>query len=216
MRKTRVIYFEDDPALNGFIAKILGKDERLSLVASLQESSPDTYEALATSADVAIIDLSMGTGKVNGIQIGLGLRRYNSNLGIVIFSQHHISNIFEEIPEAERMGWSVVQKHADISIEDLIESTLLSGRGFSVQKIHETSARENSQKRILLTPRQITILDLASTGLSNKSISEEIGISEVSVRKDLSASYGLLGLNDSDGVDLRTMAILRILELRRA
>ena len=216
MRKTRVIYFEDDPALNGFIAKILEKDDRLTLVASIQESPPDNYEALATSADVAIIDLSMGTGKVNGIQIGLGLRRYNSNLGIVIFSQHHISNIFEEIPEAERMGWSVVQKHADISIEDLIESTLLSARGFSVQKVHESSMHESSQKRILLTPRQITILDLASTGLSNKAISSEIGISEVSVRKDLSASYGLLGLNDSEGVDLRTMAILRILELRRA
>ena len=211
-----MIYFEDDPALNGFIAKILEKDDRLTLVASIQESSPDNYEALATSADVAIIDLSMGNGKVNGIQIGLGLRRFNANLGIVIFSQHHISNIFEEIPEAERMGWSLVQKHADISIEDLIESTLLSARGFSVQKVHESSMHESSQKRILLTPRQITILDLASTGLSNKSISSEIGISEVSVRKDLSASYGLLGLNDSEGVDLRTMAVLRILELRRA
>ena len=209
VQKIRVLYVEDDPSLNKYIGHFLREDSRLELVASVTQISLKECETWAPLVDVAIIDQSLGRTHLNGTQIGLALRDFNPDIGIVIFSQHTLSHIFNNLPEKEKMGWSLIQKTGDLELEELVEASIMSARGYSVRKTVPSPGQDSVHSQNALSARQIRILDMAAIGLSNKAIAEQIGITEVSVRKDLSNSYSALGIPPSPDTDLRTSAILR-------
>lgn len=59
-----------------------------------------------------------------------------------------------------------------------------------------------------LTPREIQLLELLATGLSNRAIAKQIFISEATVKTHLVHIYGKLGVNN------RTAAIAAVTQRR--
>lgn len=215
MRDTRVIYVENDPALRGVITRSLRGAEGIDLLLESGSAS----EALASSdvvrADVALLDLALGADELNGIDLGLGLRQVNPDIGIVVYSQYSMRNLARRVPEAQRMGWSFIPKTGDMHTEDLVSILRATARGISHDRAESTvSGAVSSSLLEQLTDRQRAIMALAATGLTAPEISARLGATHDAVRKELSRSYRIL-VPDAEGGDLRTLAVLAYLQLVR-
>ncbi len=216
VRATRLIYVENDPALLGVMSTLLSQ---LSLVEVLLATT-DPLEALASEhvedADVALIDLALGRDALTGMDLGMALRHRNPYIGIVIHSQHPMSTISRQVPQAQQMGWSFLAKTGTLKPQELSEILRSTAAGTSHRHLladdHDVKD-ESSVTLRALTPRQRTIMGLASLGMSAPEIGEHLAISSDSVRKDLSKAYRSLVPPDVAGTDVRTKAVLAYLAL---
>jgi DNA-binding NarL/FixJ family response regulator len=211
MRKLEVIYVENDPALRGLISSTLRKHPEVAEVAEFSTGEEAVAFARARRMNVALIDLSLGFGQLDGIATGNELRRLNENIGIVIFSQHAIDEVSRLVDFGKREAWSYFPKRANLEIDELVEVLKFSSLGRSVvEGINQGLATSQvSSTAFDLTKRQHVVLSLLATGMEPKFIAEQLNISFDSVRKDLSLAYSSLVPNPKPGTDLRVSAILK-------
>lgn len=215
MRPTRVIYVENDPALRGIVSKVLDSRTELDLILTAENADAVLNSDAAKAADVALLDLALGLGAMNGIDLGIALRERNPNIGIVIHSQHSLTHLARRVPENLRIGWSFLPKSGDMNMDDLVAVLRTTAQGIATGNTQpELTEREGSALEAL-TPRQRAVMALASSGLSAPQVAQRLGVSHDSVRQDLSKAYKQLVPNADPGDDLRTRAILTYLQLVR-
>ncbi len=215
-RPTRVLYVEDDPALRGIITGLLSAEPELEVVVSVG-SAPEALAAPVRTCDVALLDLALGPESMTGTELGLVLREVNSNLGIVIFSQHVIPDFLGSLSENMRWGWSFIEKRGDIDATFLTDVLRATARGLNVVDPNMQRARDQAGPSPIdrLSARQREILALAATGLDATGIAEQLNLAAITVRQDLSKSYSILVPDPTPGTDLRTTAVLRYLRETR-
>jgi two-component system response regulator DesR len=218
MRKTRVIYVENDPALRGIMSSQLKSHPDIEFVQSFASS----HEALAyidyKNIDVALLDLALGPDSLNGTELGMLLRERNQHIGIVIYSQHVMPDYLHNLSEAVRWGWSYIEKRGDVDIDSLVEILVSTSKGTSTSDITIREARNAQLDNPIaqLTLRQRQIMSLAANGLDANSIARELSLAAITIRQELSRAYAVLIPNPEEGTDLRTSAVLRYLrEIRR-
>ena len=208
MRATRVLFVENDPALLGILTRLLARRPDIEVLLA----TPSPAEALAFTgvpdADVALLDLALGQDQMNGVDLGLALRRINPDIGIVIHSQHRLDHVTQRVPRAELMGWSTVRKSGDMAIEELVATLKDTARGMSTRVTTATPTRSRLDD---LTPRQRTVMGMAAAGLRSTEIARRMDASHESIRKELSKAYRVLIPNALPEEDQRTLAILAYL-----
>jgi len=211
-----VIYVENDPTLRGMVSTLLKNRSEVELIGSYA-SSDEALEGEYRSADVALLDLALGPSSLNGTELGLVLREKNSNLGIVIFTQHVVPDFLSSLPTHVQWGWSVLVKRADLDPDVLIDVLKSTARGLNVVDPGIQQVRQHAKPSVIdeLTARQREILAIAATGKDANAIAEELQLSPVTVRQDLSKSYAVLVPEPKPGTDLRTSAVLRYLRESR-
>lgn len=215
MRPTRVIYVENDPALRGIISRFLAQRPELEVILTASNGSEVLDSSVVAEADVALLDLALGMDQMNGIDLGIALRERNSNIGIVIHSQHTVDHLARRVPEATRIGWSFLPKSGDMDIDDLVSVLRVTARGIAIGNLHEQVEDNNESPLDLLSPRQRAVMALAASGMSAPQVAKRLGVSHDSVRHDLSRAYKHLVPEAEPGDDLRTRAILTYLQAVR-
>jgi len=120
MRATRLIYVENDPSLLGVMSTILGGQPEIEIILATEDPLEALGSDAVSSADVALLDLALGSDTITGVDLALALRNRNPNIGIVIHSQHPLNSLAENIPAAERMGWSFLAKSGTLKTEELV------------------------------------------------------------------------------------------------
>lgn len=214
MRPSRVIYVENDPALRGIMTRALAASPEIELTLSTGDASVALDSSHAPQADVALLDLALGADQLNGIDLGLALRELNPDLGIVIYSQYSLKNLARRVPESQRIGWSFIPKSGEMETSELINILRMTARGIAHPNEEAQEGDEADDLLEALTPRQRAVMALAATGLAAPDISQRLGITQDSVRKDLSKAYRVLVPGDEGG-DLRTRAVLAYLRIMR-
>ena len=213
-RPTRVLYVENDPVLRSMMSAFIKALPGIELVASVGGST----EALASQepVDVALLDWALGPESLNGVQLGHILRERDENIGIVILSQHYAWD-FHGSNGRVSMGWSYVEKKADLDSEYLTKVLKATASGLSVVEpsIDEGRAPASIERLGRLSARQRQIMSLAATGIDANLIAERVGLAAVTVRKDLSECYRILVPDAPLGTDLRTAAVVAWIEGRR-
>ena len=215
MRPTRAIYVENDPALRGIITSFLNDRPEIDLLLAAPNADGVVDSPAALQADVALLDLALGLNEVNGIDLGIALRERNTDIGIVIHSQHPLTHLARRVPKNLRIGWSFLPKTGDMNMDDLVAVMRTTARGIAVGDM--TTEPQEGQPSPLesLTPRQRAVMALAATGLSAPQVAARLGVSHDSVRQDLSKAYKQLVPDATGGDDVRTRAILTYLQLVR-
>ena len=210
-RGLELIYVENDPALRGLVSASLRNHPSIGEVAEFATGEAAVKFSEARRMNVALIDLSLGLGQLDGIATGNELRRLNENIGIVIFSQHALDEVSRLVDFGKREAWSYFPKRANLEIDELVDVLKLSSLGRSVVEGSETEKLSPSANAssFELTKRQHVVLSLLATGMEPKFIAEQLNISFDSVRKDLSLAYSALVPNPKPGTDLRVTAILK-------
>ena len=82
-------------------------------------------------------------------------------------------------------------------------------RQFETAGAGEASAAASVLQRF--SPRQREIMALAATGLDARAIADQVHLTHVSVRRELSRAYKILVPAAGAGTDLRTAAVLEYL-----
>lgn len=218
MRDTRVLYVEDDPALRAIMSKLLQSQDGIDVVANVGNSHEALECAQTSQIDVALLDIALGHNSATGQELALQLRSINSNIGIVIYSQHAEVNFLSQLSARNLEGWSTIQKSASIDMPYLVDVLRSTARGLSIidPKILETERSESSTEFEQLTPRQHEIMALIVEGIDVPHISEKLGVSAVTIRQELSRIYKVIVPEPAPGTDLRTTAVLRYLRRSRS
>ena len=209
-RALTVLYIENDPALRGLIANALRNHDSIFEVFEFESGEAAIAFAEHRRADVALLDISLGLGAIDGVATGSQLRRLNENIGIVLYSQLPQDIVDSLVTLEKREAWSYIPKRADMQIDHVVKILELTARGQSVDLSDDRllGEQENQPKPSDLSPRQHIVLSLLATGVEPKYIAEKLEISFDSVRKDLSNAYSILVPNPKPGSDLRVTSIL--------
>ena len=213
-RDTRLLYVENDAVLRSMMTVLLAGLDGIEVAASVSDST----EALASEErfDVALLDWALGPNSLNGVQLGRALRERDENVGIVILSQHYAWD-FHGGSGRVSMGWSYVEKRADIDTAYLTKVLKATASGLSVVEpaMDQGQAPESAERLGRLSVRQRQIMSLAASGVDANVIAERIGLAAVTVRKELSECYRILVPDPAPGTDLRTAAVVAWIEGRR-
>jgi len=213
-RPTRVLYVENDPVLRSMMSAFIRALPDIKLVAAVGGST----EALASEepVDVALLDWALGPDSLNGVQLGHVLRERDENVGIVILSQHYAWD-FHGSNGRVSMGWSYVEKKADLDSKYLTKVLKATAAGLSViePSIDKGRAPASIERLGRLSIRQRHIMSLAATGIDANRIAERVGLASITVRKELSECYRILVPDAPAGTDLRTAAVVAWIEGRR-
>ena len=210
----RLLYVEDDPALRSLLAQRLEEHEAVAGVVVAADPAAAGAAVAGGGIDAALLDLALGDWQLNGFELGLALRTHAKLLPIVMFSQHPAARIEDVLPVEERHHWSYVRKHGQIDVGELVvtvQRTRLGVPQFEAEAAGagEASAAASALQR--LSPRQREIMALAATGLDARAIADQVHLTHVSVRRELSRAYKILVPAAGAGTDLRTAAVLEYL-----
>lgn len=209
--KLTIIYVENDSTLRGLVTKILKNFAEVLQVYDFATGEEALAHSTEIKANVALIDVSLGSGFLDGFATGKELRRGNPNIGIVLFSQNSFAAVSRLISFRGLEAWSYVEKKADINLEDLIVVLKKSALGVSNVNLTNHTGGVLDRKEVgtkLLTQRQDVIMSLLACGYEPKFIAQRLEITAEVVRKDLSVVYGILVPDPAPGSDLRISAIL--------
>ncbi len=209
----RVIYVENDPALRGVMTTFLSEVDGVEVVCATGLAQEALDPVLVARADVALLDLALGTTQMTGIDLGLALRAINPDIGVVIHSQYPLDTVARTVPQELLIGWATVPKSGEMSIEDLVDVLRQTCRGVST--ITASPSPEAPSLLTLLSMRQRAVMSLAATGVNAQEIAKRLGTSYAAVRQELSNAYRILAPDAGPTDDRRTRAILTYLELSR-
>ena len=213
MRPTRVIYVENDPALRGIVTQLLEQRPEIEILLATGYAHEALDQRLAEQADVALLDLALGSSQMNGIDLGLALRSLNDNIGIVIHSQYRLDTVARTVPPEALIGWVTLPKSGEMPIGELVKTLRDAARGMTSTEPPSDEAPSPLED---LTIRQRAVMGMASSGVRSTEIARRLRISHDAVRQDLSRAYRVLVPDaDPEADDLRTRAVLAYIELTR-
>jgi DNA-binding NarL/FixJ family response regulator len=175
--------------------------------------------AVVKKADVALIDFGLDTDGLNGIELGIALREINEYIGIVIYSQFNVRKMVNRVPSAMRNGWSFFEKSGEMSGSDyakiLKETAIGKGNWEEFFPVVSEGGEGEINLYYALSSRQRSIISLLAQGISVQEISSRLDLTYAYVRKELSRAYDTLLPDATEGDDLKTLAILKYLQLMK-
>ena len=217
MNSTRIIYVENDSALRQFLHESLSGISDLEVIGTYSDGISALNRSVVKKADVALIDFGLDTEGLNGIELGIALREINEYIGVVIYSQFNVRKMVNRVPPAMRNGWSFFEKSGEMSGADyakILRETAV-GKG-NWEEFFLPSGEGGDPGLNLyheLTSRQRSIISLLAQGISVQEISVRLDLTYAYVRKELSRAYDTLLPEAKEGDDLKTLAILKYLQL---
>ena len=149
--------------------------------------------------DVALLDIELGS-TVNGVEVGIRLRRLMPAMGIVLLSNYPDPRLVAALPTDVAGGWSFLSKRTVRDVDALSRAITGAAEGlvvFDAALIRASSIRVDSPIR-RLSRRQREIVELIAQGYSNKAIAQRLVLTEKSVENHQTRIYQQLGISASD------------------
>lgn len=205
---------EDEGLFRDLLKVALSQEPSIEVVGEFQSAEAALREIPKLRPAVVLLDIELG-GEMNGVQLGLGLRKSLPNLGIVLLSNHSNPHFLSAVPRSMAGGWSYLLKRSVRDVDALKRVILGSSAGYVVldQQIVENARRREESVLSRLTPRQLQILSLIAQGYTNAAIAEKLVLSEKSVQNHINNLYQQLDLDREDGsVQPRVTAVLMYLQ----
>ncbi|MBV9131988.1 MAG: response regulator transcription factor [Chloroflexi bacterium] len=218
MNPVRVVIVEDEPLYRGLLEHYLGRHDRLEVVGVYADGASALAGMPSVSADVVTLDIELA-GELDGIQVGVALRKTLPNLGIVILSNHADPRFLGALPREVTSGWSYLLKKSVSNTETLDRALEGAASGtVTLDPAIVAGMRPNPGSPLArLTRRQREIMELVASGLTNAAIAERLVIAEKSVENQLTNIYGELSVDrhESATVHPRVSAVLTYLKESR-
>lgn len=198
------ILIADDHPL--FRSALLNAMAKLSFENQLFEA--ETYESAHKAITEHQIDLVLLDLKMPGNKGLMGLAKMRAefpHVAVVIVSATEDVTIIQDAKNIGAMGF--VSKASNI--EDMINTveSVYSGQEVFPTSLFISDATGVASKLSLLTPKQLTVLNLIAEGALNKQIGFELDIKETTVKSHITDIFRKLGINN------RTQAALLVQDL---
>lgn len=203
MNDIRILLVDDHPVVRAGLRAMLTEFEGISVAAEAADGDAALKELkrLQTLGDpvaVVLMDLQMGAG-MDGVTATSQIKLLDAAPSVLILTTYDTDADILAAVEAGASGYML----KDAPPEQIRQAVLAAAAGQTAlaPKIAAMLMNRISNPAPALTPREVQLLGLLATGLSNRAIAKRICISEATVKTHLVHIYGKLG------VDNRTAAI---------
>ena len=178
--KLKVLIIDDHPLMRRGIQQLVELEEGFEVVGGAGNGSEGINLALQTSPDLIILDLNMKG--LSGLDTLKALRAEDVDARIVILTVSDAKNDIFTLIDAGADGYLLKDTEPDTLLSQL--KRIAQGEVILSDSIKDLLLeRQSSQSPIdSLTDREIDVLRLVATGLSNKQIAGQLFISEETVK----------------------------------
>jgi DNA-binding NarL/FixJ family response regulator len=207
---TRLVVVEDEHLYRDLLRIALGSQPGFEVVGAYADGETALAEAPALRPDVAVLDFNLA-GQMNGVQLGVRLRRQLPGIGIVLLSNHELRQFIAYLPTDALGGWAYLFKRSVGDAQTLVRAVAGAASGVMVLDPRLVGALQPKPSGALanLTPRQLEILALVAQGYTNAAIAERLVLSEATVEKQTNLLYQRLDVaRKGAAVHSRVQAVL--------
>jgi DNA-binding NarL/FixJ family response regulator len=208
-----VVVVEDEPLFRDLLVKaLLGQVPGATVTGSFATGEIALEQLASIPIDILLSDIDLGRG-MTGVELGIEVRRHFSARGVVLLSNLSQPELLTRIPTDVQGGWSYLLKR-NISNIDQLGAALHSAAAGEITIDSEIIAGAEITRdgpMGCLTSRQIEVLAMVATGLSNQRVAEELHVGVRTVESSMSLILTQLGLSPDDGISPRVAAVLAYL-----
>lgn len=213
----RLVLVEDDDLFRNLLTVCLSRLPAFQVIATFSDSDDALARTASYRPDAAILDIDL-PGAMNGVELGLALRRQLTHMGVVLLSNHAIPQLLSSLPPEAVGGWSYLLKKSVSDVDALARAISGSAAGMMTLDSSLVAGMRPRHGGHLadLTRRQREVLDLIAQGFTNAAIADALVLTEKSVEKHVSSLYDALDINRRDPtVSARVEAVLLYLQATR-
>ena len=203
---TRIVLVDDHPVVRAGLRALIDGQEDLVVVAEADGLDAAVTAVRAEHPDVVLMDLSLGEGAADGIEVTAALRALPEPPEVLVLTTYDAEADILRALDAGARGYLL----KDTPPADLFAGIRATARGETVlaPSVAATLVRRSLPGSSAITEREVEVLELLSRGLGNKEMARELFVSEATVKSHLSHVYTKLG------VDTRAGAVAAALERR--
>lgn len=212
----RVLIVEDFELVRRGIKSSLSREDDIEIVAEVGNAEDAVKETLRLKPDVVLMDIKLGEDEDGGIKATREIKENLKDCRVLILTFFDDSEHVFRAVKAKVDGYLL----KDVDKEELVKAIRTINRGKSV--IHPDVAskllnmmsgeREKEEKKREiqhnLSDREMEVLQLLTTGATNRDIAEKLFISETTVKAHVSSILRKMNVND------RTQAVIKAFEIK--
>lgn len=178
--KTKILIIDDHPLMRRGIKQLISLDQDLEVVGDAGSGNEGISLALQTSPDLIILDLNMKG--LSGLDTLKALRNEEVDARIVILTVSDAKADIFALIDAGADGYLLKDTEPDTLLAQIKKIT--QGEVILSDSIKNLLLEQSPAQNpiYLLTDRELDVLQLIATGLSNKQIASKLFISEETVK----------------------------------
>lgn len=194
----RVLLADDHHVVRAGLRAVLGAEPDIVVVAEVSGGQDAIDRARAGDVDVVLMDLQFGPGP-QGLDATAAIAAMPGAPRVLVLTTYDSDADLLAALEAGATGYLL----KDTPPEDLARAVRAAAAGEQTMAPALTSrlVRRVRQPQTALSPREIEVLQLVASGLSNRDIAKRLFLSEATVKSHLVHVFGKLG------ADSRTAAV---------
>lgn len=191
----RVVVVDDHVIVRNGLAQLLATANEVELIGSASDGREAIVVVEELQPDVVLMDLSMP--EMDGVEATEVIAERFPNVKVVVLSSFSEHQRVLAALEAGARGY--VLKHADPEqIIQAIRAVHVGGAPIDPQvaRVLLDVRRSPNASKAALTDREAEVLRLVQSGMANKQIARQLGISERTVKAHLTKTFQTLGVSD--------------------
>lgn len=190
----RILLLDDHPVIRHGIRALLGTQSDFAVVAESGSAEEAIAHAGAHDADIALVDLDLGDGLPDGIAATRGILRAQPRTRVLVFTAYDSDADIVRAIDAGAAGY-LVKDSRPAELFRAIRSAA-SGEQAITERISERLRARTRHPDDILTARELEVLALAASGLSNRELAQTLMVSEATVKTHLHHAFTKLGADN--------------------
>lgn len=196
-RTIRILLLDDHPVLRHGVRALLDTQPDFDVVAEAGSASEAVELAGAHEFEVALVDLDLGADPVSGadhpdgIEAARGILRARPTARVLVFTAYDSDADIVRAIDAGASGY-LVKDSRPAELFRAIRSAA-SGEEALTSRISERLQERTQHPDDILTARELEVLALAASGLSNRDLAQRLSVSEATVKTHLHHAFTKLG-----------------------
>ncbi len=213
----RVVIAEDAVLLREGLVRLLA-DEGHEVMAAVGDALALVEAVAEDPPDVCIVDVRMPPGFTDeGLRAAIEIRSRWPGTPVLVLSQYVEERYATELLSGDTRGVGYLLKDRVADVREFLDAlgrVAEGGTALDPEVVAQLLARAKRHPHDELTPREREVLALMAEGMSNAGIASRLVVTEGAVEKHISSIFTKLGLQPTEQVHRRVLAVLTYLEGR--